>query len=499
MTDTAKPAPVPRASSDGPETPSPRTGATSVASSAAAIPPAPEAWPLLGHFAALRRDPLGFMGSLREHGDLVSIRLGPLRFVVVCDPGLAHQVFTDLRTFDRTGPVYDRVRRAMGSGVATATYADHRRQRLIMQPAFHARHLPGYAEVMRRQTAVLLDGWHDGDVVDMVEEMFRLTTSISLQALFSTQLDAADSEKLREAFEVFLRGSYTQLALPMLGRLPLPANRRYQAALRQWREQVRGLIARYRASGGGQEDLMARLLAARDDEGGGEGSEGDGLTDEELSDQVAVLLIAGGETTSAALTWAVYLLCTHPEMLAAATEEADRVLGGGIAEWSHLPGLGLTTRILQEAMRLYPPSWMLPRTATREVRLGRHVVPAGTMLLLSQYVLHHHPGVFPEPERFDPDRWAAPAPSATPTPVHSPVPAPAPSPAAVRQAYVPFGGGPTKCLGEQFASAEAVLALASMLTRWTPELPDPGAARRPESRLVLLPRRLPIRLTSRAR
>jgi pentalenene oxygenase len=179
------------------------------------------------------------MDSLREHGDLVAIRIGPLRFVVVCDPALAHQVITDLRTFDRTGIVYDRVRHAMGSGVATATYADHRRQRLIMQPAFHAQHLPGYADVMREQTAALLDGWRDGEVVDMVEEMFRLTSAISLRALFSTQIEPGDGEKLREAFEIFLRGTYTQVALPMLGRLPLPANRRYQAALRQWREQVR--------------------------------------------------------------------------------------------------------------------------------------------------------------------------------------------------------------------------------------------------------------------
>jgi cytochrome P450 len=447
---------------------------------------APGGWPLLGHFLPLRRDPLGFMDSLRGRGDLVAITLGPLRFVVVCDPGLAHEVMTDLRTYDRTGPVYDRVRRAMGSGVATATYPDHRRQRLIMQPAFHASHLPGYAEVMRAQTAALLDGWRDGEVVDMVEEMFSLTTAIALRSLFSTRLDPAEAGKLREAFEVFLRGSYTQIALPaVLGRLPLPGNRRYQAALRQWRRQVRELIAGYRGAAGdggaegNERDLMARLLAAR-------GDEGDGLTDEELSDQVAVLLIAGAETTSAALTWATYLLCTHPEVLDAVSAEADRVLGGGTAAWEHLPELELTGRVLQEAMRMYPPSWLLPRTTTRETRLGGHAVPAGTTLLISQYMLQHDPGVFPEPERFDPDRWLALTRGRS-------------APAAVRQAYIPFGGGPTKCLGEQFATAEAVLALASVLTRWNLELRDASAAQDPDCRLVLLPSRLPVRLTTRAR
>jgi cytochrome P450 len=440
-----------------------------------AVPAAPGAWPLLGHFMPLRRTPLRFVDSLREHGDLVRIKLGPVRFVVVCDPALAHEVMTDLRTYDRTGAVYDRVRRSMGNGVATARHVDHRRQRLIMQPAFHASHLPGYAEVMRRQTAEMLDGWHEGELVDMVDEMFRLTTAIALGALFSTGLDAEESAKLREAFEVFLRGTFTQIALPMLSHLPLPANRRYQAALRQWRAQVRGLIERYRTAGGDEQDLMARLLAAR-------GDEGEGLTDQELSDQVAVLLIAGAETTSAVLTWATYLLCTHPEVLDAVNAEVDRVLGGEVAGWEQLPELELTGRVILEAMRMYPPSWLLPRTATHETRLGGRVIPAGTILLVSEYVLHHDPAVFPEPDRFDPDRWTAHGRSTSP---HA------------RRAYMPFGAGPTKCLGEQFATAEATLALASILARWTPRLDDPRAALKPDTRLVLLPRRLPVRLTAR--
>lgn len=440
------------------------------------IAPAPGGTPLLGHFLTLRRDPLRFMDSLRGHGDLVKIKVGPVRFVVVCDPGLAHQVITDLRTFDRTGIVYDRVRHAMGSGIATAAYADHRRQRPIMQPAFRAEHLPGYAAVMRQQIAALLDGWRDGDVVDMVEEMFRLTTSVSLRALFSTRLDPEAAEKLREAFGVFLRGTYAQIALPMLSRLPLPANRRYEAALRQWHEQVSELISRYRSTPADRRDLMARLLEAHDDEHGG-------LSDQELADQVAVLLIAGSETTSAALTWAMYLLCKHPSVLDAVRAEADRVLGGGIAGWEHLPQLELTARVLQESLRMYPPSWLIARGTTREIQMGRHLVPAGTLVLVSQYMLHHDPALFPEPDRFDPDRWAARDRSV---------------PATARRAYLPFGGGPTKCLGDQFATAEAVLSLASILGRWTPRLCDPDAALKTDTRLVLLPQRLPVRLTARA-
>lgn len=442
-----------------------------------AVPMARGGWPLLGHFVPLRRTPLQFMDSLREYGDLVRIKIGPIRFVVVCDPVLAHQVIADLRTYDRTGQLYDRVRRVMGNGVVSAVHADHRRQRLIMQPAFHSGHLPGYAEVMRQQTASMLEGWHEGDVVDMVDEMFRLTMSITLGALFSTGLDAVESAKLREAFEVFLRGTITQIALQKANRLPLPANRRYHAALRQWRTQVRGLIERYRSTGGEEQDLMARLLGARYDDG-------EGLTDQELSDQVAVLLIAGAETTSAVLTWATYLLCTNPEALDAVNAEVDRVLGGEIASWEQLPELELTARVILETMRVYPPSWLIPRTATRETQLGGRVIPVGTTLLVSEYVLHHDPSVFPEPDRFDPDRWTAHGQSASPV---------------ARRAYMPFGAGQTKCLGEHFAIAEATIALASILAQWTPELRVPRKALKPDTRVVLLPRCLPVRLTRRSR
>lgn len=462
------------------------TTTTAEASEQARRAEAPGALPLLGHFLALRRDPLGFLGSLSAHGDLVGIRLGPLRTLVVCDPHLAHQVLTDLRTFDRTGMIYERVRAAMGNGVATSSYTDHRRQRLIMQPAFHPRHLPDYTSVMRQQTAALLDGWHDGQTVDVVEEMFKLTTSVALRSLFSTQLPPSAADALREAFEVFLRGTSTQIALPMFGRLPLPANLRYRAALRQWRTQVSELIAQYRGRGGDGQDLMARMLAARVDTGDGGGDErgkSDGLTDAELADQVAVLLLAGGETTSAALSWAIYLLCTHPEVLRAASAEAERVLGGAeTAGWEQLPELDLTTRVIQEAMRMYPPSWLVPRTTTRHTRLGGYDLRAGTTVMISQYVLHHDPDVFPEPHRFDPDRWLAAGRSVTP---------------AARRAYVPFGGGQTKCLGEGFAMAEAVVALASVLARWNLELRDPRAAQKPDCRLVLLPRSLPVRLSAR--
>jgi pentalenene oxygenase len=188
---------------------------------------APGAWPLLGHMVALQRRPLALLDSLPAHGDLVEIRLGPRPAYVVCHPGLARQVLTDFRLFDRTGLVYERVRAAMGNGLASAVHQDHRRQRLIMQPAFRREHLRGYVAVMRQEITAAMARWHDGDRVDLVDEMFTLTTTIALRALFSSQLDPDQAELLRRAFDAFLRGIYTRAVLPLAGHLPTPGNRRY--------------------------------------------------------------------------------------------------------------------------------------------------------------------------------------------------------------------------------------------------------------------------------
>ncbi|HET9967498.1 MAG TPA: cytochrome P450 [Streptosporangiaceae bacterium] len=227
---------------------------------------APGAWPLLGHVVALQRRPLALLDSLPAHGDLVQIRLGPRPAYVVCHPGLARQVLTDLRGFDRTGLAYERLRTAMGNGLGSAAHQDHRRQRLIMQPAFRREHLRGYVSVMRQEITAAMESWRDGDSVDLVDEMFTLTTTIALRALFSSQLDPDRAELLRRAFDIFLRGIYTRAVLPLAGRLPTPGNRRYRRAVAAWRTQVSELIDAYRRSGADRGGLMSRLLAARDDE-----------------------------------------------------------------------------------------------------------------------------------------------------------------------------------------------------------------------------------------
>jgi cytochrome P450 len=431
---------------------------------------APGAWPFLGHVVALQRRPLALLDSLPAHGDLVEIRLGPRPAYVVCHPALARQVLTDLRGFDRTGLVYERVRTAMGNGLASAAHQDHRRQRLIMQPAFRHEHLRGYVAVMRQEITVLMETWRDGDRVDLVDEMFTLTTTIALRALFSSHLDPAQAERLRRAFDTFLRGIYTRAVVPLAGRLPTLGNRRYHQAVATWRANVSNLIEAYRRTEADRGDLMSRLLAAHDDED-------HGLSDTELADQIAVLMLAGGETTSAAVTWSWHLLTTHPEILAAVQTETDAVLGGEVAGWDHLPRLDLTARVVREALRLYPPAWVLPRVCTRPTTLAGRTLPPGSMIVFSPYILHRRPDQYPHPTRFDPARWL------TPTPEH-------------RTSYLPFGAGATRCIGEEFGLAEATLILATTAARWT-LTPNPGTPISPAARAVLVPRAFPIHLSAR--
>jgi cytochrome P450 len=428
---------------------------------------APGAWPFLGHAVALLRRPLPLLDSLPAHGDLVEIRLGPRPAFVLCHPDLARRVLTDFRGFDRAGRGYERVRAAMGNGLATVAQPDHRRQRLVMQPAFRHEHLRGYVAVMRQEITAAMAGWPE--VIDLVEEMFTLTTTVALRALFSSQLDSEQAERLRQAFDIFLRGIYARAALQVAGRLPTPGNRRYDQAVARWHDQVSELIDGYRQADL-RDDLMSRLLAARDEQGRS-------LSATELADQVAVLMLAGGETTSAAVAWSWHLLCGHPEILAAVQAETDAILGRDVAGWDHLPRLDLTARVVREALRLYPPGWVIPRTCTRPVTLAGRTLPAGSIVIFSPYVLHRRPDLYPEPHRFDPDRWLTPAP-------------------AQKASYLPFGAGATRCLGEEFGLAEATLILASMAARWD-LTPEPGTTVAPAARAVLVPKAFLVRLTVR--
>lgn len=419
--------------------------------------------------------PLRLFGSLPAYGDLVEIKLGPKPAFIVCDPELARQVLIDFRGFDRIGLIYERARAEMGNGLATATHADHRRQRLIMQPVFARQHLRGYVEVMRQEITATMERWQPGDHLDMVPEMFTLTTAVALRTLFSSRLNARETDELRQAFDIFLRGLYLRALLPAATKLPTPGNRRHAWALAHWRDQVMTLIKSYRQEEHGPDDLLSRLLAARDEQG-------ESLSDDEVADQVAVLVLAGGETTSSAVAWSLHLLASHPPVLEELRAETDLVLDGQVAGWEHLPKLDLTARVVREALRLFPPAWAIPRTVARETTLAGRTLPAGSIVFFNPYAVHRQPGLYRDAERFDPDRWL---PSAS-----------GPGVPTGRGSFIPFGAGPTKCIGEEFGLAEATLILASVNARWN--LEPAGKKVKPAVRSAILsPSAFPVRLARR--
>ncbi|MER7669935.1 cytochrome P450 [Kitasatospora sp. NPDC096128] len=434
---------------------------------------APGALPLLGHAPALLRNPPDFVAGLAAHGDLVRLRLGPLDAYVACHPDLVRRLLTEDRTFDKGGVIVEKAREAFGNGLATCPAAAHRRQRRMIQPAFHRDRLPGYAAMMAEEIAGTTARWRDGDVVDVPAAMYRLSTAVTARCLFAAH-ERAGSLPVHAAMDEVAHGVARRMMLPLPGadRIPTPGNRRFARARRDLREITRRLTADYRAAGTDHHDLLSVLLGARDEDG-------HGLSDEEIHDQVVTFLLAGMETTAATLSWAWTLLAANPAVRARLHTELDTVLDGRPACHQDLPALPLTARIISETLRLYPPAWILSRTAATDTELGGHPLPAGATILYSPYLLHRRADLFPCPDRFDPDRWLT---TARPTP----------------GVYTPFGLGARRCIGDAFGTTEAALALAGIAARWT-VTPTRGRPVRPHRSASLSPRPFTATLARRIR
>ena len=432
---------------------------------------APGALPVLGHAIQLRRDPLRFLTSLPAHGDVVRIRLGPWPAYVVCRPDLVQRVLSDDRTFDKGGPFIDAFRTIVGNGLGTCPHRQHRRRHRLLQPAFHHDRLAEYAVVMTERITAAISPWRDGQVIDVPAAMHELTMTIVTRTLFATE--SSDVAEIRRCIDAILVGVARRVTLPMsaLHRVPTPGNLRFDRARRRLRQLTGQLVDDYRRAGADHGDVLSLLLTAQDDGGAG-------LTDEEIHDEVVQFFLAGVEATPALLSWTWLLLDRHPDLLARLHTEVDTVLAGRVARYDDLPRLDLTTRIITEALRLYPPGWLMTRATTTGADLGGHLIPAGATVVYSPYLSARRPGDFPEPDRFDPDRWRATPPA--------------------RGAFVPFGGGARRCVGDRFATTQAALTVASIAARWRVHA-IPGARADPIARGVLAPSRLPMLIRSRPR
>ncbi|MEV8016027.1 cytochrome P450 [Streptomyces sp. NPDC086554] len=433
------------------------------------VPIAPKALPLVGHLIPLLRNPLEFINSLPTHGELVRIRLGPFTLVMICDPELTRHALVDDRVFDKGGPIFDRVREVVGDdGLASCPHGAHRRLRRLAQPAFRPERFPGYTKAMSACVEEVTGSWHAGQVLDVPTEMMTITSKITAATLFSGALPPGELGPVLNDVKTFFDGFYQRMFMvPPLDRLPTSGNRSHVRARTRLRDAFDQIIAQRRAEGVDHDDLLSALIAAHDPE-----DDSPRMTDAEISDTIVTFFLAGTETTAALLAWALDLLARHPQMARRLHAEVDAVLDGATATHADLPRLELTHRIVTETLRLRPPGWIFTRTVTADTRLGGHLLPAGSCVAYSPYLIHHRPDLYDNSETFDPDRWDPKRPQPP------------------RHALLPFAAGARKCIGDDFAVTEAVLALATITARWRlAHLPGQQQVR-PALGLALRPGRL---------
>lgn len=414
---------------------------------------APGSVPLIGHVLHLLARPLQLFRSLRAHGDIVVIRLGSTPIYVVNHPELIRQVLVaDARKFDK-GVQFEKARPFVGNGIATSSEPVHLRQRRLIQPAFHHTQIARYVERMCVVSQATIAGWQRGAPVRLDDELSRLAIRILTDTLFSTEADADVIAEVTTALPVLLDGIAWRIAVPgeLLERLPSRANRRFEAGRARLRATIARIVASHRGAAGAGEDLLAMLLAARDEQ------TGVGMTDEQVHDEIMAMMLAGTETTASTLAWVCHLLSEHPAVQERVRAELDAVLGErplGLETAGRLVFMRCT---IQEALRLYPPVWLTSRRPLVEVELGGHRIPAGANVFFSAYGVHRDPALYPEPDLFQPDRWAD-------EQLRS----------ASRSTFIPFGAGPRGCVGESFAWAEMTAFLATLL-RDRVLRPAPGA------------------------
>ena len=390
-------------------------------------------------------NPLDFFTKLaRTYGDVSSYRMAGEQLFLVKEPRLIRDVLvTHHRNFTKSRGL-ERSKRLLGQGLLTSEGAMHLRQRRLMQPAFHRDRIAAFADLMVGYGDRMRREWTDGATLDIAREMNRLTLSIVGKTLFDVDVEshaAAVGEALTAVME-----SFWMMMLPfadVLERLPVPKLRRARMARARLDAIIYRMIADRRASGRVHGDLLSMLLAAQDEEDGG------GMTDQQVRDEAMTIFLAGHETTANALTWTWYLLSTDPAVEAKLHAEVDRVLQGRLPTMADLPALGYVERVVTEAMRLYPPAWIIGRRAIADYQLGDYTAPARSILVMSPYIMQRDARFYADPDTFDPDRWTPEFRAALP-----------------KFAYFPFGGGPRQCIGESFAWMELVLVVATIAQRW---------------------------------
>jgi cytochrome P450 len=406
------------------------------------------------------RDRLGFLSRCAaRYGDVVKLKIGEHVYLLNNAEDIKHVLATNPQNYDKTPRMMSRRgKRLSGEGLLTMSGEAHLKQRRMMQPPFHNKSIVSFADTMVSTTQEMLASWHEGTVFNIPAEMARLTQRVILRALFSADLE--DIDELAAA--VATRRRYMEYIffslIPFPEYVPTRINLEYRNAVKRIDAFLYGLIAKRRRIPDPPHDLLTMLMSAPYKDGAF-------MNDRQVRDEALTVSITGHETMGEALSWTWYLLAQHPEVMSKLHAELNDVLDGRLPGVNDVPKLKYTHRVLEESMRIYPPTWLFIRMARKDDTLpsGTHV-PAGSKLYMCPYVMHRNPKYFPDPERFDPERFSEEA-----------------KRQRHRLAYFPFGNGPRVCIGEAFARLEGVLVLACIAQQF-------GLTLVPGQEVVLEPR-----------
>ena len=432
---------------------------------------------MLGHAIPLMRDNLAFIASLRDYGPLVEIRLQPQQpTIVINDPALIRTMLVDVAPTLDKGRFFEKMGQLLGDSVVTAAGSDHVRKRRQLQPAFRHTEITRYVDLMRDQVTTTMSRWTPGQVLDVREVMVKLSLDMLATTVFSGSIDEQAFHQLRRDLSVVMNGVGTRIMLPdWAERLPLPANRRFNAARDAVRTTIGHAVDELRASGRDTGDMLSMLLRAQDEESG------QPLTPHQICSEVLTLAVAGTETTASVLSWVLYELARNREVDERVQAELDDVLGERPVAFDDLTRLPYLGRVITEALRLHHTGWLVTRRTLQPTRIGDWEIPAGTELAYCQHALHRDPELFPDPLAFDPDRWLDDS-----------------LPPLSNGAFLPFGAGKHKCIGDRFAQAELTTAIATLTRSWRLEL-VPGQTVRPVARATVRPSTLKMAARPRER
>lgn len=398
--------------------------------------PEPPGHPVIGHTIPYLRDPFGFLTESARRGRIVRLNFLGQTIYQLNHPVDIEQVLVHENQRFIKGELIQQVLGSINDQGLLVTEGDKwRRLRTQINPAFHPDRIAEYAPIMTQMTERLVDQWDDGEQREIHSDMMELTAEIVAHALFGVDI-RRQAPDISDALEIIMQRSENAFVDVVPRWLPTPSNHQFRDAVSRVETIVSTIIEKRRQNPG--TDVVSALLASENGTAQ--------LSDDEISDQVMTLLLAGHETTALALTFTLYLLAQYPAVERQLRSEVETVLDGKPPSMADLSDLTYTERVVKEAMRVYPPVHTILRETAEPVELAGYRFPEGTTLSMHQWTIHRDPDFYTDPYAFEPDRWTNAFEAALP-----------------RFAYFPFGGGPRRCIGDRFAMIEAQLVLATLV------------------------------------